>query len=165
MPFIITDPCIETKDTACVDVCPVDCIHPRKDEAAFRCGQVVMNLLHRGICPSDILTRAAFENAIASVATTGGSTNAVLHLLAISREMDLPLDIEDFQRISERTPLLADLKPSGKFVAADVDAAGGIPLLDGQFHAVVSRNAKRRLAAGHRAVLANHNFIRSPCGS
>jgi dihydroxy-acid dehydratase len=107
----------------------IPAMDPRKDDAAFRCGAVVMNLLQRGICPSDILTRAAFENAIASVATTGGSTNAVLHLLAISREMGLPLDIDDFQRISERTPLLADLKPSGKFVAADVDAAGGIPLI------------------------------------
>ena len=107
----------------------IPAMDPRKDEVAFRCGAVVMNLLKRGICPSDILTRAAFENAIASVAITGGSTNAVLHLLAISREMGLPLDIDDFQRISERTPLLADLKPSGKFVAADVDTAGGIPLI------------------------------------
>jgi dihydroxy-acid dehydratase len=101
----------------------------RKDDIAFRCGEVVMNLLKRGICPSDILTREAFENAIAAVATTGGSTNAILHLLAISREIGLPLDIDDFQRISERTPLLADLKPSGKFVAADMDAAGGIPVI------------------------------------
>ncbi|MFZ3341040.1 MAG: dihydroxy-acid dehydratase [Terriglobales bacterium] len=107
----------------------IPAMDPRKDDVAFRCGEVVMNLLKRGICPSDILTRDAFENAIAAVATTGGSTNAVLHLLAISREMGLPLDIDDFQRISERTPLLADLKPSGKFVAADVDAAGGIPVI------------------------------------
>jgi dihydroxy-acid dehydratase len=101
----------------------------RKDDVAFRCGEVVMNLLKKGIKPSDILTHAAFENAIAGVATTGGSTNAVLHLLAISREMGLPLDIDDFQRVSERTPLLADLKPAGKYVAADVDAAGGIQLI------------------------------------
>jgi dihydroxy-acid dehydratase len=107
----------------------IPAMDPRKDEVAFRCGDVVMNLLKRGICPSDILTREAFENAIAAVATTGGSTNAVLHLLAISREMGLPLDIDDFQRISERTPLLADLKPSGRFVAADVEAAGGIPVI------------------------------------
>jgi dihydroxy-acid dehydratase len=110
----------------------------RKDEVAFRCGEVVMNLLKRGIKPSDILTHAAFENAIAGVATTGGSTNAVLHLLAISREMGLPLDIDDFQRVSERTPLLADLKPAGKYVAADVDAAGGIQLI-----------AKRLLEGNH----------------
>jgi len=110
----------------------------RKDEVAFRCGEVVMNLLKKGIHPSDILTLAAFENAIASVAVTGGSTNAVLHLLAIAREMGVPLHIDDFQRVSERTPLLADLKPAGKYVAADVDAAGGIPviakrLIDGGF--------------------------------
>jgi len=96
-----------------------------------------MNLLRSGIRPSDILTRAAFENAIAGVACTGGSTNAVLHLLAIAREMGVPLHIDDFQKVSERTPLLADLKPAGKYVAADVDAAGGIPviakrLLDGK---------------------------------
>ncbi|HUM04343.1 MAG TPA: dihydroxy-acid dehydratase [Terriglobales bacterium] len=115
----------------------IPAMDPRKDEVAFRCGDIVMNLLHKGIRPSDILTKKAFENAIASVATTGGSTNAVLHLLAISREMGVPLHIDDFQRISERTPLLANLKPAGKYVAADVDAAGGIPviakrLLDGK---------------------------------
>jgi dihydroxy-acid dehydratase len=115
----------------------IPAMDPRKDEVAFRCGEIVLNLLKQGIRPSDILTKAAFENAIAGVATTGGSTNAVLHLLAISREIGLPLDIDDFQRVSERTPLLADLKPAGKYVAADVDAAGGIPviakrLLDGK---------------------------------
>ncbi len=121
----------------------IPAMDPRKDEVAFRCGEIVMNLLKKGIRPSHVLTRQAFENAIAGVATTGGSTNAVLHLLAISREMsshknDLVLDIDDFQRISERTPLLADLKPAGKYVAADVDAAGGIQLiakrlLDGKY--------------------------------
>jgi len=115
----------------------IPAMDPRKDEVAFRCGEIVLNLLKQGIRPSDILTKAAFENAIAGVATTGGSTNAVLHLLAISREIGLPLEIDDFQRVSERTPLLADLKPAGKYVAADVDAAGGIPviakrLLDGK---------------------------------
>jgi dihydroxy-acid dehydratase len=115
----------------------IPAMDPRKDEVAFRCGEVVLNLLKKGIKPSDILTQSAFENAIAGVATTGGSTNAVLHLLAISREIGVPLAIDDFQRVSERTPLLADLKPAGKYVAADVDAAGGIPviakrLLDGK---------------------------------
>src|SRR5450432_2371523 len=107
----------------------IPAMDPRKDEVAFRCGGVVMNLLKRGIRPSDILPHAAFENAIAGVAMTGGSTNAVLHLLAISREMGLPLQIDDFQRVSERTPLLCDLKPSGKYVAADMHRAGGIRLL------------------------------------
>ena len=79
--------------------------------------------------PRDIVTRKAIDNAIASVATTGGSTNAVLHLLAIAREAGIPLGIDDFQTISERTPLLVDLKPAGKFVAVDVDKAGGIPVI------------------------------------
>jgi len=116
----------------------VPAMDPRKDEIAFRCGEVIMNVLKQGILPRNILTRAAFENAIAGVACTGGSTNSVLHLLAISREAGVPLQIEDFQKVSERTPILADLKPSGKYVAADVDKAGGIPviakrLLDGKF--------------------------------
>ncbi len=79
--------------------------------------------------PRDILTREAFENAIASVAATGGSTNAVLHLLAIAREAGVGLEIDDFQTVSARTPLLADLKPSGRFVASDMHRAGGIRLL------------------------------------
>jgi dihydroxy-acid dehydratase len=116
----------------------VPAIDPRKDDVAFRCGAVVMNLLQKGILPKDILTRAAFDNAIAGVACTGGSTNAVLHLLALAREIGVPLAIDDFQKVSERTPLLANLKPAGKYVAADVDKAGGIPviakrLLDGKF--------------------------------
>ena len=102
---------------------------PRKDEVAVRCGHIVMNLLRSNIRPKDILTRKAFENAIACVAATGGSTNAVLHLLALAREVDIPLKIEDFDTISDRTPLLADLKPSGRYVAVDVDRAGGIQLI------------------------------------
>jgi dihydroxy-acid dehydratase len=107
----------------------VPAMDARKDEVAFRCGEVVLNLLRTGLLPRRILTRAAFENAIASVAATGGSTNAVLHLLAIAREAEVGLEIDDFQKVSERTPLLADLKPSGKYVAADVDKAGGIPVI------------------------------------
>jgi dihydroxy-acid dehydratase len=107
----------------------IPAMDPRKDEVSFRCGEVVMNLLRNGIRPSDILTKKAFENAIAGVATTGGSTNAVLHLLAIAREIGVSLHIDDFQRVSERTPLLANLKPAGKYVAADVDQAGGIPVI------------------------------------
>src|SRR5215467_1671390 len=116
----------------------IPAMDPRKDEVSFQCGEIVMNLLKKGLKPSDILTRAAFDNAIAGVACTGGSTNAVLHLLAIAREMGVPLHIDDFQKVSEHTPLIADLKPAGKYVATDVDAAGGIPviakrLLDGKF--------------------------------
>ena len=108
----------------------VPALSPEKDKVAVECGEVVMNLLRANrLRPCDILTLNAFENAIASVAATSGSTNAVLHLLAIAREAGVPLDIDDFQTVSERTPILADLKPSGRFVAADVHAAGGIRLL------------------------------------
>src|SRR5438309_7059375 len=102
---------------------------PRKDEVARRCGQLVIDILRRGVTPSDILTRQAFENAIAGVAASGGSTNAVLHLLAMAREANVPLLIEDFDIVSRRTPLLADLKPGGRYVAVDLDRAGGVPLL------------------------------------
>jgi len=107
----------------------VPAMDPQKDRVAFDCGKVVMNVLQKGLRPRDILTRAAFENAIASVAASGGSTNSVLHLLAIAREAGVDLEIDDFQTVSERTPLLADLKPSGRFVAADMHRAGGIALL------------------------------------
>ena len=107
----------------------VPAMDPQKDEIAFRCGEIVLNLLKSGTKVKDILRRQAFENAIASVAATGGSTNSVLHLLAIAREAGVPLEIDDFQKVSERTPLLCDLKPSGRFVAADMHRAGGIRLL------------------------------------
>jgi dihydroxy-acid dehydratase len=107
----------------------VPAMDAHKDQISFDCGKVVMNVLQNGITPRDILRRDAFENAIASVAASGGSTNAVLHLLAIAREAGVELDIEDFQTVSERTPLLADLKPSGRFVASDMHRAGGIGLL------------------------------------
>jgi dihydroxy-acid dehydratase len=129
----------------------VPAMEARKDEVAFRCGDVVMNLLRNGILPRRILTRAAFENAIASVATTGGSTNAVLHLLAIAREAEVDLEIEDFQTVSERTPLLADLKPSGKYVAADVDKAGGIPV-------IAKRLLDAKLADGSTITVTGRTF-------
>ena len=101
----------------------------RKDAVAYRAGEIVMEALKNDLRPSRILTRKAFENAIASVAATGGSTNAVLHLLAVARDAGVDLSIDDFDEISRRTPLLVDLKPSGKYVAADVDRAGGIQLI------------------------------------
>ncbi len=104
-------------------------VDPRKDDVAARCGRLVMDLVKNDLKPRDIVTRKAIDNAIASVAATGGSTNAVLHLLAMAREAGVPLSIDDFQTISERTPLLVDLKPAGKFVAVDVDKAGGIPVI------------------------------------
>src|SRR5437762_8418552 len=110
---------------------------PGKEQVAAECGSLVLDLLRRGVTPRAITTRAAFENAIAGVAASGGSTNAVLHLLALAREIGVPLTIDDFDRVSRRTPLLADLKPGGQFVAVDLDHAGGIPLL-----------AQRLVAAG-----------------
>jgi dihydroxy-acid dehydratase len=107
----------------------VPAMDAKKDSVAFACGKVILNALEKEIRPHDILTRDAFENAIASVAATGGSTNAVLHLLAIAREANVDLQIDDFHTVSERTPLLADLKPSGRFVAADMHRAGGVRLL------------------------------------
>ncbi len=107
----------------------VPALDPKKDEVAYRTGQMVMDALKRNIRPKDILTREAFENAIASVAASGGSTNSVLHLLAMAREAGVKLKIEDFDVISSRTPLIADLKPAGRYVATDVHYAGGIPLI------------------------------------
>src|SRR5579859_2309046 len=107
----------------------VPAMDAQKDEIAFRTGELVMDIFKRGVRPRDVLTRAAFENAIAGVAATGGSTNSVLHLLALAREAQVPLAMEDFDRVSARTPLIADLKPAGKYVAVDVHRAGGIPLI------------------------------------
>ena len=107
----------------------VPATYEEKDQVAFEAGQRVMDLLKQDLRPRQIITRDAIENAIASVAATGGSTNAILHLFAIANEVDVPLDIEDFDLISERTPLLADLKPSGRYVATDVHKAGGWRLL------------------------------------
>jgi dihydroxy-acid dehydratase len=106
----------------------VPAVDPRKDEIGIQAGEMVMDVLRRGVRPRDIATRAAFENAIAGVAATGGSTNAVLHLLAMAREAGVELDIDDFNRVSDRTPLIADLRPGGRYVALDVDRAGGIQL-------------------------------------
>jgi len=107
----------------------VPAVDARKDDVGVRAGATVMDVLRRNVRPLDILTRGAFENAIAGVAATGGSTNAVLHLLALAREAEVPLTIDDFDIVSERTPLLADLKPGGRYVAADLDRAGGVQLV------------------------------------
>ena len=102
---------------------------PAKLDAAHRSGELVMELVNGGIRPSAIMTRAAIDNAIASVAATGGSTNGVLHLLAIAHELGIPLDIEDFDRIVERTPIVASVMPGGRFTALDVHEAGGVGLV------------------------------------
>src|ERR1700747_443799 len=100
-----------------------------KAAAGQRAGEMVMDLLRRDVTPSKIITKAAIENAIAGVAATGGSTNSVLHLLAIASEAKIPLSIDAFDRISSRVPILADLKPGGRFVATDLYAAGGTALV------------------------------------
>jgi dihydroxy-acid dehydratase len=102
---------------------------PRKSEVAGDAGRLVMDVLARGQRPSEIITRQSLENAIAAIACSGGSTNGVLHLLAIANEIGIELSIDDFDRISERTPLLCDLKPGGRFAAPDLYEAGGVPLL------------------------------------
>ncbi len=104
-------------------------LHPRRREAAREVGRVLMDAVRAGRAPSSFLTRDSLLNAVAVVAATGGSTNAVLHLLAVAREAGIPLELEDFDTVSRRTPLLADLKPSGRFVAADLYAAGGTALV------------------------------------
>jgi dihydroxy-acid dehydratase len=101
----------------------------RKLEVAVRAGELVMDVLRRGQRPSDVITKQALENAIAAVAMSGGSTNGVLHLLAVAREMGVPLSIDEFDPISERTPLLCDLQPGGRYVATDLYEAGGVPLV------------------------------------
>ncbi len=111
--------------------------HASKADVAVHVGELMMDVLARGLRPRDIITRDSLENAIAAIATSGGSTNGVLHLLAVAREAGVELDIDDFDRISERTPLLCDLKPGGAYVATDLYAAGGVPLV-----------AKRLLEAG-----------------
>jgi dihydroxy-acid dehydratase len=103
--------------------------HPSKNAAAEQAGRVVMDLVRRDIRPSQILTREAIENAIASIAATGGSTNGVLHLLAIARELGIPLTIDDFDVVFERTPVLADMKPWGRYNATDLYEAGGLGLV------------------------------------
>lgn len=107
----------------------VPATHPSKAEVAFEVGKLVVDVLRRGQRPSDLITRESLENAIAAVATSGGSTNAVLHLLALAQEVGVPLTIDEFGSISERTPLLCDLKPGGRYVATDLFAAGGIELV------------------------------------
>jgi len=115
----------------------VAAIDPHKDQVAEDAGRLVVDMVQQGRKPSDILTRGAFENAVAGAAATGGSTNIVLHGLAIAREASVPLDIDDFDRVSRRTPLFVDMRPGGRFSAVDLTAAGGIQLV-----------AKRMIDAG-----------------
>jgi dihydroxy-acid dehydratase len=122
-----------------------------KTEVAKAAGELVVDVLRRGQRPSDLITRESLENAIAAIACSGGSTNGVLHLLAVAREAGIELDIDDFDQISKRTPLLCDLKPGGRFVAPDLYKAGGVPLV-----------AKRLLEAGllheHAPTVTGHTI-------
>lgn len=120
---------LELLGVSAMGTASVPATDPRKDDVGRRVGALAVDLVRRGVAPRDIVTRASFENAIAGVASSGGSTNAVLHLLAMAREAHVPLAIEDFDTVSARTPLLADLKPGGRFVAVDLDRAGGVQLL------------------------------------
>ena len=104
-------------------------IDRRRDDYAIKSGEAVVELIRKGITARQIMTKKAFENAITAVMALGGSTNSVLHLLAIAHEADVDLTLEDFQRISAKTPLLADLKPFGRFVMTDLDKVGGIPVV------------------------------------
>jgi len=107
----------------------IPALDTKKPDAAYRAGQLIMDLLDQGVTPRSVITRASIENAVASVAGTGGSTNGVLHLLAIAREAGVPLTIDDFDRIAARTPIVASLKPGGEYVASDLYAAGGMALV------------------------------------
>ena len=115
----------------------VPAIDPRKEEVAFECGKLVMELVNKGITPRSLITRKSLENAISGVMATGGSTNAVLHLLATAKDFGLRLSLDDFDRVSRKTPVLADLKPWGNYTAPEMFQAGGMPVV-----------AKRLLEAG-----------------
>ena len=107
----------------------IPAVDPRKEEVAFESGKLVMELLRKGITPRSLITRKSFENAISGVMATGGSTNAVLHLLATARDFGVKLAIDDFDRISRRTPVLADLKPWGTYTAPEMYEAGGMAVV------------------------------------
>ena len=142
--------------------------HPDKDDSARRCGEIVMDLVRRDVRPSTFVTRASIENAIACIAATGGSTNGVLHLLAIAHEYGIPLDIDEFGEIADRTPIVGDLVPGGRYAAADLFEAGGLglvtrellkrDLIDGSTPNVdggtlASRAAATRETAGQKVVV------------
>ena len=156
----------------------IPAVDPRIEEVAQGTGAVLYNLLERDIKPRDIMTREAFENAITVVLAMGGSTNSVLHLLAIAHEAGVDLEIDDFDRLSRRTPYLTDLRPGGRFVMADMDRSGGIPvvmkellgagLLHGDVMTVTGKTLEENLAAFDGApdsrVIHPASSPRSPTG-
>ncbi len=120
---------IEVLGMSVMDSASVPAMDPKKDDVAFEVGRQVLEVLRQNIRPRDVITKNSLENAIASIAASGGSTNGVLHFLAIAREAGIELNIDDFDRISARTPLIADLKPAGPYVANDLYEAGGVRLI------------------------------------
>ena len=150
---------------------------PAKVDECHRAGKAILNLLQLDLKPRDIMTRGAFEDAIAVIMATGGSTNAVLHLIAMARSVDVPLTLQDFQDIADRTPYLADLKPSGKYVQEDLQSIGGTPavmkyllskgLIRGEHMTVTGKTLAENLAdlpgltAGQRIVAAVEKPIKS----
>ncbi len=153
-------------------------VDPRKGEEARRAGEAVMRMLEEGIRPRDILTRQAFENGITLVAAMGGSTNAVLHLMAIAREAEVDLTLEDFDRISRNTPYITDMKPGGRYVMADLSRYGGVALIGkrlleaGLLHGdamsvngkTLAENLKETITADDQPVVYNLDAPRSPTG-
>ena len=131
-------------------------VDPQKTDECVRAGAAIKNLLELDLKPRDIMTRAAFENAMVLVTVLGGSTNAVLHLIAMARAVDVTLDIDDFQAVSDRTPYLADLKPSGSYVMEDLHKVGGVPavmkfllengMIDGECMTVTGKTMAENLA-------------------
>jgi len=137
----------------------VPAMDERKAEVARECGRLSVSLVERNVTPRSIITKPALENAIVSMAATGGSTNAVLHLMAIANEAEVDLELDDFDRIASKTPILASLKPGGAFVATDLDAAGGLSVLikrlvDGGLVDTNTRNVDGR-TIGEIAAAAN----------
>ena len=153
-------------------------VDPRKGEEARRAGEAVMRMLEEGIRPRDILTRQAFENGITLVAAMGGSTNAVLHLMAIAREAEVDLTLEDFDRISRNTPYITDMKPGGRYVMADLSRYGGVALIGkrlleaGLLHGdamsvngkTLAENLNETVTADDQPVVYNLDAPRSPTG-
>jgi dihydroxy-acid dehydratase len=121
--------CVEALGMSLPGSASVPALDPRRPDLCRRTGEAAMRLLADGVRPRDILTQQAFENGITTLVAMGGSTNGVLHLLAIAREAGVPLALDDFDRISRRTPHLADMRPGGRFTMADLDTAGGLPIL------------------------------------
>ena len=153
-------------------------VDPRKGEESRRAGEAVMRMLDEGIRPRDILTRQAFENGITLVAAMGGSTNAVLHLMAIAREAEVDLTLEDFDRISRNTPYITDMKPGGRYVMADLSRYGGVALIGkrlldaGLLHGdamsvngkTLAENLRETTTVDDQPVVYNLDAPRSPTG-